>query len=55
MIGRFPSVENFLGAGRTYAFHKILAVAIIVISIMWAFGTLQTVLQDFVGPFFSAR
>lgn len=55
VIGRFPGVENVLGQGGTYLFHKLIALAIIILSIMWAFGTLQTALQDIIGPFFSSQ
>jgi cell division protein FtsX len=55
LLGPFATVEQYLGPGSTYGFHKIIALIIIIGSIMWALGTFQSALQQIVGPFFNAN
>lgn len=48
MIGPIDFAERYLGAGGTYVFVLILALATFILSLMYAFGTLQEILS---GPF----
>lgn len=38
LLGPFPTIEKYLGPGTTYFFHKLIAIAIIVFSIIWLFN-----------------
>ncbi|MBP6085019.1 hypothetical protein KA517_02170 [Candidatus Gracilibacteria bacterium] len=55
MVGKFPWAENYIGLGGTYLVHKLFAIVIIILSIMWMTGTFQTFLSDNVGPYFGGR
>lgn len=55
MTGKFPWVETYLGAGGTYIFHKLLAILVIILSIMWMTGTLQDFIGGNVSKYFGGR
>ncbi len=48
LIGPIDFAERFLGAGGTYTFVLLLALTTFILSLMYAFGTLQEILS---GPF----
>lgn len=49
--GSIGFAERFLGGGGTYIFHKVMGVLIIMLSIMYAFGGLQSLLAGTLGKF----
>jgi hypothetical protein len=51
--GDLAFAEKYLGAGGTYLFFIILGLACSVLSMMYAFGTLQDFLTGTFGSFFS--
>lgn len=51
LTGNVGFAEQYLGSGGTYTLHKLIGVLMIVLSIMYAFGGLQAVLQSTLGKF----
>jgi len=51
-IGNVSFAERFFGSGGTNTLIIIIAFLVFIISIMWAAGTFQTLLQDTIGKFF---
>lgn len=51
--GEIGFAEKFLGSGGTNTLIVLLAIAVFIGSIMYALGTLQAILQAFLGPFFA--
>ena len=47
--GSIGFAERYLGAGGTYTLHKVIGVLIILLSIWYAFGGLQTSITGTVG------
>ncbi len=54
IVGKFPWAENYLGLGSTYWVHKLFAIAVIILSIMWMTGSFQLFLQDNVSNYFGS-
>lgn len=42
LLGPFPTIERYLGPGTTYFFHKLIAIVIIIFSVLWFFGAVQS-------------
>jgi len=49
--GTVGFAEQYLGSGGTYTLHKLIGVLMIVLSIMYAFGGIQAILQATLGKF----
>lgn len=54
IVGKFPWAENYIGSGSTYLVHKLIGLALIIISIMWMTGSMQSFLQHNVSNYFSS-
>lgn len=50
--GEFGFAEKYLGAGGTHIFIIFVALATFVVSLMYAMGTLQKILNAVLGGFF---
>ena len=51
-IGEIGFAERFLGSGGTNTFIVLIGVLVWVLSLMYATGTLQSILDSILGPFF---
>lgn len=51
-IGNVAFAERFLGSGGTNTLIVILGGVVFVGCLMYATGTLQSILQNIIGPFF---
>lgn len=51
-IGDIGFAERYLGPGGTWTFLLFFGVAVFILSLMWATGTLQGFLGRTVGPLF---
>lgn len=51
-VGNVGFAERFLGSGGTNTLIVIIGIVVFVGSLMYATGTLQTILQSIIGPFF---
>jgi len=49
--GSIGFAERYLGSGGTYLLHKIIGLLIIVISVLYAFGGLQSIAGKIFGRF----
>lgn len=50
--GDFSFAEKYLGIGGTFTFFVLLAIFVFVITVMYVFGTLDSVLQGTFGRLF---
>lgn len=50
-FGAVSFAERFLGPGGTYTFHKLVGVLVIILSVMYMFGGLQTMIRGAFGKF----
>ena len=48
-VGAIPFAERYLGMGGTYLFLLLLGLAVFILSLMWALGTLQSFLMGTFG------
>ncbi len=55
LIGPVSFAESFFGAGGTYTFVILVALVTFVLSLMYAFGTLQEILSGPFGQIFGAK
>lgn len=53
-FGEVSFAEKFFGMGGTHTFILLLALAVFILSLMYAFGTLQEFLKSTLGAFFPA-
>ncbi len=51
-VGDIGFAERILGIGGTNTFIVIMGILTFVLSLMYAAGTLQSVMQSVLGPFF---
>lgn len=51
-VGPIDFAERYLGSGGTYNLVLIVALAVFILSLMYALGTLQPLLQGTLGQFF---
>ncbi len=49
VVGSIGFAEKIFGAGGTWTFLALLGVLIFILSLMWAMGTLQSVLTNVFG------
>lgn len=52
LTGDIGFAERYLGQGGTWTFLALLGIAIFILSLMWATGTLQDALLNAFGGFF---
>ncbi len=52
IIGNVGFAERYLGPGGTHLMHKIIGLLIIIGSILYAFGGLQSMIAGSLGRFF---
>ena len=52
--GDIGFAERIFGMGGTNTFIIIFAILVFILSLMYALGTIQTVFQTVLGPFFGA-
>lgn len=52
LTGDIGFAERYLGQGGTWTFLALLGIAIFILSLMWATGTLQDALLSAFGGFF---
>jgi hypothetical protein len=50
--GNIGFAEQYLGGGGTYNLFIIIGLAVSILSMMYAFGTLQDSFVGYLGPFF---
>ena len=50
--GDIAWAEKYLGSGGTNTLVVIIAVLVFILSLMYALGTIQTILQSTIGKFF---
>ncbi len=55
LIGPVSFAESFFGPGGTYTFVLLLALLTFILSLMYAFGTLQEILTGPLGQIFGAK
>ncbi len=51
-IGDVSFAEKYLGSGGTWTFLLLVGVATFILSLMWGLGTLQSFMQNTLGPLF---
>ena len=51
--GDIDFAERYLGSGGTYNLFIIIGLAVSILSVMYAFGTLQEFFGGYLGSFFS--
>ncbi len=51
-VGPIGFAEQYLGSGGTYNLILLIALAVFILSLMYALGTLQPLLQGTLGQFF---
>jgi len=52
MTGSIGFAERYLGVGGTWTFLLLVGLAIFILSLMWAMGTLQEFFLKAAGPMF---
>ena len=52
VIGDIGFAEHYLGSGGTWTFLLLVGVAMFILSMMWAMGTLQEFFKNSAGPLF---
>ncbi|PIQ78051.1 hypothetical protein COV82_02040 [Candidatus Peregrinibacteria bacterium CG11_big_fil_rev_8_21_14_0_20_46_8] len=50
--GSIGFAESYFGQGGTYTFYVLLGLAISVGSLLWMFGTIQSIIGSVLGPLF---
>jgi hypothetical protein len=51
-IGEIGFAEKIFGSGGTNTFIVIFGILVFVLSVMYAMGTLQAIIQNILGPLF---
>lgn len=54
-IGDVAFAEKVFGSGGTYALIAVLAFVSFFVSLMYFLGTFQSILHDYLGPFFGVK
>jgi len=54
-VGDIAFAEKVFGSGGTYSLIAVLAFVSFFGSLMYFFGTFQSILHDFFGPFFGVK
>jgi len=53
--GDIAFAEQYLGSGGTYNLFIIIGLAVSILSLMYAFGTLQDFFTGYLGSFFTGK
>lgn len=54
-VGEIAFAERVFGIGGTHTMILIIALLVFVLSLMYAFGTLQDIIVTFFGPMFPTK